>query len=413
MSDQFEKDILTNVNSFRINPQSIQHQIEVLHRGISRFKANDPFLLEIEAFLKTISSIPKMNPVVINKDLCNVAASEVKKYAKDEKNYNPYRIGKELEGVVPEAYISEYPALIADNGADEAETIVPKLLLNRLDEAKKGRKILCTKEYTQFGVARTRHEDENYYIIILAKGVPKTDGEVTLSVRQKDYVDNYQYYESKFITKKRPPVVVQHKRHGQIGGSEQGSGEPDIYENQTTLTRKEATNIENVNKAFDMISPKKNGYVSRTFNIRMKKGNRIENEGNVIEKNDIKIIKDPAEKRKERKKEKKEEKKEEKIEEKKEERKPERKRERREERKEEKKEEKIVEQKIEKIVETKVEKVVEEKVEDKKERKKLIHEKIEEKKIEVQPEEDNNEKGEKSSKVRSIRRRFYKSNKNN
>ena len=140
MSDQFEKDILSNVNSFRINPQSIQHQIEVLHRGIGRFKPNDPFLLEIEAFLKTLPTIQKMNPVVINKDLCNIASSEVKKYAKDEKNYNPYRIGKELEGIVPENYIAEYPALIADNGADEAETIVPKLLLNRLDEAKKGRK---------------------------------------------------------------------------------------------------------------------------------------------------------------------------------------------------------------------------------------------------------------------------------
>ena len=225
--------------------------------------------------------------------------------------------------------------------------------------------------------------------------MPKTDGEVTLSVRQKDYVDNYQYYESKYITKKRPPVVVQHKRHGQIGGSEQGSGEPDIYENQTTLTRKEASNIENVNKAFDMISPKKNGYVSRTFNNRIKKGKRIEDDGNVTEKKEIKIIKDPAEKRKERKKEIKEDKKEE----------------RREAKKEEKKEEKIIEKKIEKIVETKVEKIVEKKVEDKKDGKKLVVEKFEEKKIEVEPEEDN-EIGEKSAKFKSIRRRFYKSNKN-
>ena len=38
-------------------------------------------------------------------------------------------------------------------------------------------------------------------------------------------------------------------------------------------------------------------------------------------------------------------------------------------------------------------------------------EKVEEKKIEVEPEE-NNDIGEKSSKLKSIRRRFYKSNKN-
>jgi hypothetical protein len=67
MSDQFEKDILNNVNTFRRNPQGIKHQIEVLHRGISRFKANDPFLLEIEDFLKTLPNIPKCNQSLLIK----------------------------------------------------------------------------------------------------------------------------------------------------------------------------------------------------------------------------------------------------------------------------------------------------------------------------------------------------------
>ena len=377
MSDQFEKDILSNVNSFRINPQSIQHQIEVLHRGIGRFKPNDPFLLEIEAFLKTLPTIQKMNPVVINKDLCNIASSEVKKYAKDEKNYNPYRIGKELEGIVPENYISEYPALIADNGADEAETIVPKLLLNRLDEKKKGRKIVCNNEYTQFGVARIRHDDENYYIIIFAKGVPKLEGEVTLSVTQKDYVDNYLYYESKFISNKKKTGVVQHKRHGQIMGSSQGSGVPDIYENQTTLTKKEAAVYENVNKAFEMISPKKNGYVSRTFNIRRKKKEkRIEDDGNITEKKEEKVIKIPIEKRKEKKEEKKEIIKEDKKE-----------------RKKEKKTERLI---IENEFEI---------IDDKKEEKKLVEQKVEE--MEDDEPKEEKETGGREYKMKSIRRRFY------
>ena len=399
MTDQFEKDIFSNINSFRRNPQSIKHQIEVLHRGIGRFKPNDPFLLEIEAFLKTLPSIPKMGQVVMNPILCDIAVKEVKNYVKDEDKYTPYRIGKELEGILPNEFIMEHPALIADNGADEAETIVPKLLLNRLDEQKKGRKILCTKEYTQFGVARTKHQDENYYIIIFANGVPKGDGEVTISVRQKDYVDNYQYYESKFVSNKKPKVKVQHKRHGQIGGSEVGSGEPDVYENQTTMTKKEADDIDNVNKAFEMISPKKNGYISKTFDIRMKrdkekkekKERRIEGDGDVFEKKEIKIIKDPAGKKAERKKEK--------IE------------------KVEKKEEIIVETKVEKIIEKKEEKIEENKddnkLEGKKKERKLIVEKVEEKKVELEPEpeqEDNKEIGG-TSKIKSIRRKFYKSNK--
>ena len=377
MSDEFEKGILTNVNSFRKNPQGIKHQIEVLHRGISRFKANDPFLLEIEDFLKTIGNIPKMQPVVINKALCDVAASEVKKYAKNEEAYNAYRVGKELEGIIPEEYISQNPALIADNGADEPDTIVPKLLLNRLDEKKKGRKIVCNNEYTQFGVARIRHDDENYYIIIFAKGVPKVEGEVTLSVTQKDYVDNYLYYESKFISNKKKTGVVQHKRHGQIMGSSQGSGVPDIYENQTTLTKKEAAVYENVNKAFEMISPKKNGYVSRTFNIRRKKKEkRIEDDGNITEKKEEKVIKIPIEKRKEKKEEKKENKKEDKKE-----------------RKKEKKTERLI---IENEFEI---------IDDKKEEKKLVEQKVEE--MEDDEPKEEKETGGREYKMKSIRRRFY------
>ena len=377
MSDEFEKGILTNVNSFRKNPQGIKHQIEVLHRGISRFKANDPFLLEIEDFLKTIGNIPKMQPVVINKALCDVAASEVKKYAKNEETYNAYRVGKELEGIIPEEYMSQNPALIADNGADEPDTIVPKLLLNRLDEKKKGRKIVCNNEYTQFGVARIRHDDENYYIIIFAKGVPKVEGEVTLSVTQKDYVDNYLYYESKFISNKKKTGVVQHKRHGQIMGSSQGSGVPDIYENQTTLTKKEAAVYENVNKAFEMISPKKNGYVSRTFNIRRKKKEkRIEDDGNITEKKEEKVIKIPVEKRKEKKEEKKEIKKEDKKE-----------------RKKEKKTERLI---IENEFEI---------IDDKNEEKKLVEQKVEE--MEDDEPKEEKETGGREYKMKSIRRRFY------
>ena len=390
MSDEFEKGILTNVNSFRKNPQSIKHQIEVLHRGISRFKANDPFLLEIEDFLKTIGHIPKMQPVVINQALCDVAASEVKKYAKNEETYKAYRQGKELEGIIPEEYMAQNPALIADNGADEPDTIVPKLLLNRLDEQKKGRKILCTNEYSQFGVARIRHDDENYYIIIFAKGVPKVEGEVTLSVKQKDYVDNYLYYESKFITKKKNTNLVQHKRHGQIMGSSQGSGVPDIYENMTTMTKKEAAIYENVNKAFEMISPKKNGYVSRTFNIRRKKKEKIiEYDVNIIEKKEEKVIKIPKEKRKEKKERIKEEIKEEK--------------------KDEDKKEDIKEDKKESKKEKKIEKIIIEKefeiIEDNKEEKKLIEQKVEEMEEDEQKEEK--ETGGSGSKIKSIRRRFY------
>ena len=52
MVDKFEKEIISEINSFRDNPKSIQHQIEVLQKGINRLRAKDPFLKEIDDFLR-------------------------------------------------------------------------------------------------------------------------------------------------------------------------------------------------------------------------------------------------------------------------------------------------------------------------------------------------------------------------
>ena len=57
--DKFERDIISEINSFRVNPKSIQHQLEVFQKGISRLRAKDPFLKEIDDFIKTIDRIPK------------------------------------------------------------------------------------------------------------------------------------------------------------------------------------------------------------------------------------------------------------------------------------------------------------------------------------------------------------------
>ena len=180
MTDKFEKAIISEINSFRENPRSIQHQIEVLQKGISRLRANDPFLKEIDDFIHSINSIPKMAPLVINKTLSEIAREEVKKYIRNESSYNPYLTGAQMKGIVPSGFLEQNAALIADSGADEAETVVPKLLLNKTDKEKKGRKILCTPEYTQIGIASRESEGENYYIIILANEDYKDEGEPQL-----------------------------------------------------------------------------------------------------------------------------------------------------------------------------------------------------------------------------------------
>jgi len=166
---QFEKDLFKEINSFRQNPKSIQHQIEVLGKGISRLKPNDPFLKEINDFTSKINTIPKMPPLALNQTLSLIAKDEAKKYSRNESTYNPYLTGDQLKGIVPEGFLSQNCGLIADSGADEPQTVVPKLLLNKMDKDKKGRKILCTPEYSQVGIANTEFEGENYYVMIFAK----------------------------------------------------------------------------------------------------------------------------------------------------------------------------------------------------------------------------------------------------
>ena len=168
MAMKFEKDIFSHINTFRQNPKSIQHQIEVLRKGISRLKPNDPFLKEIDSFVSTIDKIQKMSPLNLNITLNQIASEEVKKYSRNESTYNPYLSGAQLKEIVPPEYLSQNPGLIADSGADEAETVVAKLLLNRMDKDKKGRKMLCSPEYSQVGIGSTKFEGENYYVIIFA-----------------------------------------------------------------------------------------------------------------------------------------------------------------------------------------------------------------------------------------------------
>ena len=180
MSMKFEKEILSELNSFRDNPKSIQHQIEVLAKGISRLRPKDPFLKEIDDFILTIDRIPKMSQVYLNRTLCQVARDEVKKYSRNESTYIPYLTGNQLKGIVPGGFLNENAALIADSGADEAETVVPKLLLNKMDKEKKGRKIVCTPEYTQVGIASTEFEGENYYVLLLANNDVEETGEPEL-----------------------------------------------------------------------------------------------------------------------------------------------------------------------------------------------------------------------------------------
>jgi centrin-1 len=174
--NSFEKEVIKEINKFRENPQSIKHNIEVLKRGLSRLKPNDPFLKEIDNFMNQLKNMKSMKKLEMNPTLSKIAKSEVKKFTLDD-DYNCYKQKKELKGIVPNEYINQDAALVADDGADEAINVVPKILLNKLDLLKIGREVLCNPNYTQIGIGHEVFEEENYIVVILAKAVAQVQQE--------------------------------------------------------------------------------------------------------------------------------------------------------------------------------------------------------------------------------------------
>jgi len=216
MSSKFPQDVIRELNRFRSNPKSIQHQCEVIRTGFSRLRAGDPFLNEIDAFIKELDTLPQLPTLKMN-DVLSEAAKKELPHFRGQKGYQKYR--KALKGLVPDYYQAASPALLADDGADEPVNVLTKILLDKLDKSKDGRKILCDPKYTQVGIAHEVFEEENMIILIFAtKAIedPKLRGPINKT--KNDFILNIQYHETKCIRKPKYEVVVNHRIKGDILG---------------------------------------------------------------------------------------------------------------------------------------------------------------------------------------------------
>ena len=216
MSSKFPQDVIRELNRFRSNPKSIQHQCEVIRTGFSRLRAGDPFLNEIDAFIKELETLPQL-PTLKTNDVLSEAAKKELPHFRGQSGYQKYR--KTLKGLVPDYYQAASPALLADDGADEPVNVLTKILLDKLDKSKEGRKILCDPKYTQVGIAHEVFEEENMVILIFAtKAIedPKLRGPINKT--KNDFILNIQYHETKCIRKPKYEVVVNHRIKGDILG---------------------------------------------------------------------------------------------------------------------------------------------------------------------------------------------------
>ena len=167
MLDKFSQGVIKELNKFRNDPRSIQHKCEIIRKGFSRIKANDPFLNEIEYFVNELDSMNQLPTLELNDVLTEAAKRELPNF-RGKSNYRKYRRSDGLKGVVPDYYMEASPAMVADDGADEPINVLTKILLDKQDRLKEGRDILCDPKITQVGIAHEVFDEENMVVLIFA-----------------------------------------------------------------------------------------------------------------------------------------------------------------------------------------------------------------------------------------------------
>ena len=167
MTSRFAENVIKELNNFRSNPKSIQHQCEVIRRGFSRIKAGDPFLNDIDYFVNALESMKTLPTLEYNEVLSEAARKELPNF-RGRSSYHKYRRTDGIRGIIPENYISANPAMVADDGADDPINVLTKILLDKNDRLREGRDILCDPKFTQVGIAHEVYDDENMVILIFA-----------------------------------------------------------------------------------------------------------------------------------------------------------------------------------------------------------------------------------------------------
>ena len=155
MSSRFTENVIKELNNFRSNPKSIQHQCEVIHKGFSRIKAGDHFLNEIGYFVKALDSMNTLHMLEYNEVLSVLSEAARKELTnfRGRSSYQKYRSN---------------PAMVIDDGADNPINVLTKILLDKNERLKEGRDILYEPKFTQVGIAHGVFDEEDMVILIFA-----------------------------------------------------------------------------------------------------------------------------------------------------------------------------------------------------------------------------------------------------
>jgi Ca2+-binding EF-hand superfamily protein len=168
MSSTFAKEVISQINEFRQNPEYVSKNCELFRLGLSRLNKNDPFLKVIDQFIKDISTMQSLPTLSVNQTLSKSAAEQMINFLDDE-DYIMYQSGSSLSGKVSDAYLKEDPVLIACENVDEPINVLIETLLNKNDSSNLGLHVLTDPSYTQIGIEYKQMEGSNFVVMIFAK----------------------------------------------------------------------------------------------------------------------------------------------------------------------------------------------------------------------------------------------------
>lgn len=167
MSSAYKEEVLKEINKFRANPKSLQHQCGVVRTGLSRLKPNDPFLNQIDDFVNELETQKPLPTLEFNEAL-SASAQKLLPSFRGNESFKKYRKRTELKGIVPDRYMDADPAMVAADGPDTPVNILTMILLDKNDIMKDGKNILMDPKLTQIGIGHEVYEGDDNIIILFA-----------------------------------------------------------------------------------------------------------------------------------------------------------------------------------------------------------------------------------------------------
>ena len=127
-----------NIESNELNNFSLSKEENSIFEQIKEFRQNPKKFLDKKDFVKNkkrkeyenfINALEEMPELVPDKELCDLAKEEVKKFSEDS-DYNKFQIGEEIKFNISEKFSKNNIGLIAIDEIENIELLIPNIIIN-------------------------------------------------------------------------------------------------------------------------------------------------------------------------------------------------------------------------------------------------------------------------------------------